>query len=141
MILHDLYAALAAALLVTAAVLVGRNIQHSHHTLFVNWPPLLATWDPHVGPGTLAALLLAAAVVAYGPVLAARLPWRALLTTAWATATGWIAWLALTDGWQRGCGGRAPCCSGGARNPPSTSASPYSCPRPSSPSWSPTCPA
>ncbi|CAM5714355.1 hypothetical protein [Streptomyces aurantiogriseus] len=105
-LLRDLYAALSAALLVTAAVLVGRHIQHSHHTLFVNWPPLLATWAPHVGPGTPAALLVAAAAVAYGPVLAARLPWRALLATAWATATAWIASLALIDGWQRGIAGR-----------------------------------
>ncbi|WP_416984674.1 hypothetical protein [Streptomyces sp. T028] len=105
-LLRDLCAALAAALLVTAAVLVGRHIQHSHHTLFVNWPPLLATWDPHVGPGTPAAVLVAAAVVAYGPVLAARLPWPTLLATAWATATAWIASLALIDGRQRGIAGR-----------------------------------
>ncbi|WP_328877073.1 hypothetical protein [Streptomyces sp. NBC_00299] len=105
-LLRDLYAALAAALLVTAAVLVGRHIQHSRHTLFVKWPPVLATWDPHVGPGTPAALVVAAAGVVYGPVLAARLPWKALLATAWATATAWIASLALIDGWQRGIAGR-----------------------------------
>ncbi|MGW1613287.1 hypothetical protein ACWCQZ_28415 [Streptomyces sp. NPDC002285] len=105
-LLRDLYTALAAALLVTAAVLVGRHIQHARHTLFVNWPPLLATWDPHVGPGTPPALLVPAAVVAYGPVLAARLPWPTLLATAWATATAWIASLALIDGWQRGIAGR-----------------------------------
>ncbi|WP_328425854.1 hypothetical protein [Streptomyces sp. NBC_00443] len=105
-LLRDLYAALAAALLVTAAVLVGRHIQHSRHTLFVKWPPVLATWDPHVGPGTPAALVVAAAGVVYGPVLAARLPWQALLATAWASATAWIASLALIDGWQRGIAGR-----------------------------------
>ncbi|KMS72924.1 membrane protein [Streptomyces viridochromogenes] len=105
-LLRDLYAVLAAALLVTAAVLVGRHIQHSHHTLFVNWPPLLGTWSPHVGPGTPAAVLVAAAGVAYGPALAARLPWRALLATAWATATAWTVSLALIDGWQRGIAGR-----------------------------------
>ncbi|QKZ18399.1 glycosyltransferase family 39 protein [Streptomyces chartreusis] len=105
-LLRDLYTALAAALLVTAAVLVGRHIQHSHHTLFVNWPPLLATWDPHVGPGTPAALVVGAAGVAYGPTLAARLPWRALLAAAWATATAWIASLALIDGWRHGIAGQ-----------------------------------
>ncbi|MEU2265805.1 hypothetical protein ABZ568_05050 [Streptomyces olindensis] len=105
-LLRDLYAALAASLLITAAVLAGRHLQHAHHTLFVKWPPVLATWDPHVGPGTPAALLVAAAVVAYGPALAAGLPWRALLATAWATATAWIVSLALVDGWQRGVAGR-----------------------------------
>ncbi|MFF7446472.1 MULTISPECIES: hypothetical protein [unclassified Streptomyces] len=101
-LLRDVYAALAAALLVTAAVLVGHRIQHAHHTLFVDWPPLLANWDPHPGPGTPAAVLVAAATVAYGPALADRLPWRALLVSAWGTATAWILSLALVDGWHRG---------------------------------------
>ncbi|MFD5400307.1 hypothetical protein [Streptomyces griseorubiginosus] len=103
---RDLYAAGAAVLLVTAAVLVGRHIQGSRHTLFVNWPPLLASWDPHLGPGTPAAVLVAISVVAYGPALAVRLPWRTLLPVAWATATAWIFSLALVDGWQRGIAGR-----------------------------------
>ncbi|WP_129311896.1 hypothetical protein [Streptomyces sp. L2] len=98
----DLAAAWAAALLVTAAVLVGRHIQFTRHTLFVHWPPVLAEWDPHVGPGTPAAVLLAVAGVVYGPALAARLPWRPLLVTAWAASTAWIFSLALVDGWHRG---------------------------------------
>ncbi|MFF7751969.1 hypothetical protein ACFZCP_22550 [Streptomyces sp. NPDC007971] len=98
----DLYAAAAAALLVTVAVLVGRHIQFTRHTLFVRWPPVFADWDPHVGPGTPAAVLLAAAGVAYGPTLAARLSWRALLPVSWAASTAWILSLALVDGWQWG---------------------------------------
>ncbi|ANP56215.1 hypothetical protein [Streptomyces griseochromogenes] len=98
----DLYAAAAAALLVTVAVLVGRHIQFTRHTLFVHWPPVFAEWDPHVGPGTPAAVLLAAATVAYGPPLAVRLPWRALLPVSWAASTAWILSLALVDGWHRG---------------------------------------
>jgi methylthioxylose transferase len=103
---RDLYAACAAALLVTAAVLVGRHIQDTRHTLFVHWPPLFADWDPHLGPGTPAALAVAAAVVAYGPAVAARLPWRGLLAAAWASALAWIVSLALVDGWRRGIAGR-----------------------------------
>ncbi|MFE1325640.1 hypothetical protein ACFW7K_03720 [Streptomyces sp. NPDC058735] len=99
---RDLYAAGAAVLLVTAAVLVGRHIQAARRTLFVDWPPLLASWGPHLGPGTPAALLVAVATVAYGPSLAARLPWRALLAAAWGAATAWILSLALVDGWHRG---------------------------------------
>ncbi|MEU5532054.1 hypothetical protein [Streptomyces sp. NPDC020362] len=102
----DLYAAAAAALLVTVAVLVGRRIQFTRHTLFVHWPPVFAEWDPHVGPGTPAAVLLAAAAVAYGPPLAARLPWRALLPVSWAASTAWILSLALVDGWHRGIAAR-----------------------------------
>ncbi|MFH8657410.1 hypothetical protein [Streptomyces afghaniensis] len=99
---RDLYAVGAAALLVTAAVLVGRHIQDTSRTLFVDWPPLLASWGPHLGPGTPAAVLLAIATVAYGPTLAARLPWRTLLPLTWATTTAWICSLALIDGWDRG---------------------------------------
>ncbi|MGW2787638.1 hypothetical protein ACWC3X_41690 [Streptomyces populi] len=99
---RDLYAAGAAAALVTAAVLIGRHIQDTDHSLRVDWPPLLASWGPHVGPGTPAAVLVAVATVAYGPALAARLRWRALLLAAWATSLAWTFGLALVDGWQRG---------------------------------------
>ncbi|MER7665592.1 hypothetical protein [Streptomyces sp. NPDC096193] len=103
---HDLYAAGAAVLLVTAAVLVGHHIQGNSRTLLVNWPPLLASWGPHLGPGTPAAVLVAIATVAYGPALAARLPWRALLPLTWVTAMAWIFALALIDGWHRGVADR-----------------------------------
>ncbi|PAZ10799.1 hypothetical protein CLM62_39085 [Streptomyces sp. SA15] len=99
---RDLYAALAAALLVTAAIVIGTVIQHRYGTLRVGWPPLLATWDPHVGPGTPAALAVALAVVAYGPSLAARLPWRTLLLATWGAGLAWTWSLALVDGWHRG---------------------------------------
>ncbi|WP_043195695.1 hypothetical protein [Streptomyces sp. NRRL WC-3725] len=102
----DLCAASAAALLVLVAVLVGRHIQDTRRTLFVHWPPLFADWDPHLGPGTPAAVLVAVAVVAYGPAVAARLPWRGLLPAAWAAALAWTWSLALVDGWQRGVAGR-----------------------------------
>ncbi|KUO19136.1 hypothetical protein [Streptomyces dysideae] len=99
---HDLYTAAAAALLVAVAAVVGTVIQDRHGTLRVNWPPLLANWDPHVGPGTPAALAVAVAVIAYGPSLAARLPWRALLLGVWVTGMAWTWSLALIDGWHRG---------------------------------------
>ncbi|PIB02714.1 hypothetical protein B1C81_38025 [Streptomyces sp. HG99] len=96
----------AAALLVTAAIVVGRAIEDRYGTLHVNWPPLLADWGPHLGPGTAAAIAVAVAVVAYGPLLAARLPWRALLWTVWGTAMAWTFSLALIDGWRRGIADR-----------------------------------
>ncbi|BFO13776.1 hypothetical protein SHKM778_01640 [Streptomyces sp. KM77-8] len=102
----DVYAAGAAVLLVTAAVLVGHHIQGTSRTLFADWPPLLASWEPHLGPGTPAAVLVAVATVAYGPALAARLPWRALIPLTWGTAMAWTWSLALVDGWQRGIAGR-----------------------------------
>ncbi|MFJ9153922.1 hypothetical protein ACIRP7_39125 [Streptomyces sp. NPDC102270] len=101
-LIRDLYAAVCAALLVLTAVLVGTAIQHRNGSLRVGWPPLLASWDPHVGPGTPAAVVVAAAVVAYGPSLAARLPWRPLLLAVWGAGMAWTWSLALVDGWQRG---------------------------------------
>ncbi|MGP4007881.1 hypothetical protein [Streptomyces sp. 4N124] len=99
---RDLYTATAAALLVVTAALVGSAIERRDDTLFVRWPPLLAHWDPHIGPGTPAALTVAIAVIAYGPVLAARLPWRSLLLTVWGSGMAWTWSLALIDGWHRG---------------------------------------
>lgn len=99
---HDLTAAALAVLLVTAAILIGRYVQNRTGTLQVQWPPLLASWDPHLGPGTPAALTMAVLVIAYGPPLAARLPWRGLLAAAWAGSTAWVFSMALIDGWYRG---------------------------------------
>ncbi|WP_406259274.1 hypothetical protein [Streptomyces nigra] len=103
---RDLYAVAAAVLLFAVAAVVGTVVEHRDGTLHVNWPPVLATWHPHAGPGTPAALLVAAAVVAYGPVVAARLPWRRLLLAVWGAGMAWTWSLALVDGWQRGVAGR-----------------------------------
>ncbi|GHB57829.1 membrane protein [Streptomyces umbrinus] len=105
-LLRDLYATATAALLVVAAALVGTAIERDHGTLHVGWPPLYSNWGPHVGPGTPAALVVAIGVVAYGPPVAARLPWRALLGAAWGTAMAWTWSLALIDGWRRGIADR-----------------------------------
>lgn len=48
---------------------------------------------------------MAVAVIAYGPLIATRLPWRALLWASWGTAAAWTFSLALIDGWQRGSPG------------------------------------
>lgn len=99
---RDLTAAGLGLLLIVTAVVVGRAVERADGTLRVGWPPLYAVWDPHVGPGTPAALVVAAAVVVHGPALAARAPWRSLLVQAWAASAAWILSLALVDGWHRG---------------------------------------
>ncbi|MFJ2590002.1 hypothetical protein [Streptomyces sp. NPDC087538] len=102
----DLIAAAVGILLVSAAVLVGRSIQDADGSLYVHWPPLLASWSPHTGPGTPAAVAVAAAVIAYGPPLADRIRHRTLLPAAWAASLAWVFSLALIDGWGRGIAGR-----------------------------------
>ncbi|WP_037333804.1 hypothetical protein [Saccharomonospora piscinae] len=68
---------------------------------FGEWP-LLGFFHPHIGPGTVPAVLLAVAVVVLGPGLAERLPWRAALAAAYGAAVAWTMALALVDGWRFG---------------------------------------
>ncbi|WP_228815555.1 hypothetical protein [Nocardia puris] len=68
--------------------------------------PLFGHWLPHVGAGTVPAMLIAVVVVWYGPVVAARLAWPRLLWAAWAAAVAWAFALAMVDGWERGFAGR-----------------------------------
>ncbi|WP_371856861.1 hypothetical protein [Gandjariella thermophila] len=103
----DLVAVSAAAGLVTAAAVVGVWLDRlPGHLVFAAAPPLFASWLPHTGPGTPAAVLLALAVVARGPELADRLPWRRALLAGYSAAVAWTFALALVDGWQRGLAAR-----------------------------------
>ncbi|MEV0321702.1 hypothetical protein ACIBKX_35025 [Streptomyces sp. NPDC050658] len=99
---RDLLTAAAAVLLVALAAAIGTYLEGTYGNLHVNWPPLYAKWDPHLGPGTPAALAVAAATVAYGPALAARLPWRSLVLGTSGASLAWIWSLALVDGWHQG---------------------------------------
>ncbi|NED12662.1 hypothetical protein [Streptomyces sp. SID9124] len=98
----DLAAAGVGVALVVAAALGGRAVDDYAQRLYVHWPPLLASWYPHTGPGTVAAPVVAVAVIAYGPLLARRLRWRALLLATYAASLAWVFSLALIDGWGRG---------------------------------------
>lgn len=102
----DTVAAAAGALLVVAAAVVGTVIERVNGSLHVNWPPLYASWSPHLGPGTPAAVVIAVLVIVHGPPLAARLPWRRLVVLGWAGALAWTGALAMIDGWRTGIAGR-----------------------------------
>ncbi|WP_437344758.1 hypothetical protein [Streptomyces tubercidicus] len=102
----DPWAAAASALLVVAAAVIGTVIERANGSLHVNWPPLYASWSPHLGPGTPAAVAVAVLVIVHGPSLAARLPWRRLVLLGWAGALAWTGALALIDGWRTGIAGR-----------------------------------
>jgi hypothetical protein len=98
----DLAAVAGGVVLVVAAAVVGRLSYAGGAQVYLGWPPLLAQWLPHVGPGTPVALVTAVLVVAYGPALAQRMRWVPLLGAAYAAAVAWTLSLALVDGWQRG---------------------------------------
>lgn len=92
---------LAAVLLVVAAVLVGRHLHFAYGPARGLAAPVRRLGSPRRPrhPGCSGRRV---AVVAYGPRVAARLPWRALLGAAWGAAMAWTWSLALIDGWQRG---------------------------------------
>jgi hypothetical protein len=73
---------------------------------FADTAPIFGWWNAHVGWGTVPALLIAAAVVRWGPNIAATLRWRSLVGLTWATSFGWAFSLAMVDGWERGFAGR-----------------------------------
>lgn len=98
----DLLAVLVAALLVTASALVGWRLIDAGVPVLVGWPPLLATWLPHVGPGTVPAVLVALLVALGGPAVARRLRWGPLLAVAAVASIAWTFALAAVDGWVVG---------------------------------------
>ena len=64
--------------------------------------PVMGRWHwPALGRGLLPAAALAVAVVAAGPALARRLPWRMVPPAAALGAAAWAALLAASGGWDR----------------------------------------
>ncbi|GAA1469993.1 hypothetical protein [Microbacterium thalassium] len=88
-------------LLIAASVIIpaatGWNVRAGH------FPPLHAIWDPGIGPGTPAAILLAVLTVIYAP-RAAGWSWRRLLWVVYGWGVAWMLALGLIDGWY-GIGG------------------------------------
>ncbi|MEV0947318.1 hypothetical protein [Rhodococcus sp. NPDC049939] len=69
---------------------------------FADAAPLFGFRDVHVGWGTPFAVLIATAVVLWGPSLAQRLSWHRLAAGTYLTSVAWAMALAMVDGWQRG---------------------------------------
>ncbi|HWN32869.1 MAG TPA: hypothetical protein VNP03_08990, partial [Pseudonocardia sp.] len=105
-VVADLAAVAAGVALVLVAALLGWRLLGAGVDIDLGWPPLLARWLPHAGPGTPAAVLLAGLLATHGPGLAARLGWRPLLALAYPASVLWTLALALVDGWQRGVADR-----------------------------------
>ncbi len=80
--------------------LVPQNPQQEHP--LAGTAPILGIWLPHHNWSTVGAVVLALAVVAWGPRVARRLPWRPLVVMTWLVATAWTVSLTLIDGVVRG---------------------------------------
>lgn len=85
-----------AVLLVAVAIAVPPLADWNVHVR--SFPPLHASWDPRVGPGTLPAAALALLAARYAVDLAGALPWRRLLLAAYVTGIAWMLALATVDG-------------------------------------------
>ncbi|MFW0787186.1 hypothetical protein AAFP35_22030 [Gordonia sp. CPCC 206044] len=90
-------------LAVAVPVMAGEGLRGR---IFARAAPLFAQWDPHTGPGTIAAIAVAVAAIIWLPRWAHRLRWSVLLAILWLTSVAWTMSLALVDGWQRGFAGR-----------------------------------
>ncbi|MDI5975285.1 hypothetical protein QDK53_03690 [Amycolatopsis magusensis] len=104
----DLLAVGAAAVLVALGTALGIHFNRpgSGVVIFAFAPPLYGDWLPRVGPGSLFAVVLTAAVVMWGPSLAERLSWRPLLALGYGVTVCWTMALALVDGFRTGFAGR-----------------------------------
>jgi hypothetical protein len=86
---------------IPVVALVGALLRYlTDVPLLTGAEPFVGHWVLRTGPGVLAALVLLIAVVRYGPGLAVRLPWRALLLTSWAAAAAWAVALAALTSWS-----------------------------------------
>ncbi|MCR3752491.1 hypothetical protein [Lentzea californiensis] len=88
-----------AGLLVAAAIITGVVVNvNDPGILFAAAAPLFGDWQPHLGPGTPVAVLIAFLVVAKGPELTEH---RFALPIAYAASVAFTFSLAMVDGWNR----------------------------------------
>lgn len=84
-----------AVLLMAVATIVPVAVGWDVHAGF---GPLTAHWEPRVGVSSAAAAAIAAAGVAFGFRVGARLRWSRLLAASWLASLVWLLSLALVDG-------------------------------------------
>lgn len=102
----DLVAVVAVVVGVLVVARVGWRLLGAGTHLILGFPPLMADWMPHLGPGAPVAVGTAVLVIRCGPGVAERMGWRPLLWWCWASACAWTFGLALIDGWDLGVAGR-----------------------------------
>ncbi len=93
----EAWAVAAWVVLVGVALVWGAGVR-ADRGAHIQAAPFVGAWLPAWGWRVLPAAVAAAAAVAWGPELAARLSWRRLLTVAMLAAAAWAVALALVDG-------------------------------------------
>ncbi|WP_410808862.1 hypothetical protein [Micromonospora sp. 067-2] len=84
--------------LLLAAVLVGALLNARGADMHADAAPLYASWRPHLGWGSPAAVLVAVAVIGWGVRWARTARWGVVLVAGWLAAVAWTLSLALVDG-------------------------------------------
>lgn len=102
----DVATAAGSLALVAMASAVGYALLNAGVPLYLQSPPLLARFVPHLGIGSPFALCLGFLGFRRAFRLAARLSWTRLAVAGAGAAVGWTGSLALVDGWQQGWAGR-----------------------------------
>jgi hypothetical protein len=100
----DLVALLTIVVLIAAAIVMGFVSRANQVPIHARIAPLFGDPGQQVGPGTPAAIALAVLAIGYGPAVAARLRWPALLLASWVTSVLWVFSLGLVAGWERMAG-------------------------------------
>ena len=96
-----LLAAVAALALIELSRRVGQDLLDAGRPIVLPYPPLLAFWFPHTGPGTwLTLLCLVVALLLQRR--AAVLPWRRLALAGWLVSLAWMLSLVMIDGFVSG---------------------------------------
>src|SRR5919204_5998837 len=86
------------AALVLAGHLLGARLYARDYRVHIGAPPLVGSFDAHLGAGLVPAVAFGAGAVVWGPALAAGLRWRALLAATWLAACAWAVALAASAG-------------------------------------------
>jgi hypothetical protein len=84
--------------LLVGAVVWGRVLVLSHHDLVLGSPPFFGPFGIHPSLRLVPAFVFAYGAVVFGPRVARRVKWRALLGAVATTAMGWAVVLAYVDG-------------------------------------------
>lgn len=86
--------------IVALGVVVGQHLEDRDPFVLIGAPPLVGLRDVHLSGRLWPAVVLGVAAAAFGPGLAARLSWRALLPATGLLAGAWAVALAAADGWH-----------------------------------------
>ena len=86
------------AALVLAGHILAARLLAADYRVHIGAPPLVGGFDVRLSPSIAVAAGIACAAVAFGPAVAQRVRWRALIAVSWLAGSVWIIALAIGNG-------------------------------------------